>query len=144
MIEYMHPPKKQVIYVVSSDIRVVINGQEFVVSGSMLKPAPSNFQQEVLRRLDGIESRLGVIETEVTIIKHDQASLQTSVYWVLGAVGIFLAALGIPAIVASVLSVFKTSESKQADTKQADTLSITNSLLDAFTKGLAAGRAEKE
>ena len=41
------------------------------------------FQAIVLKRLDNLDR-------ELIIIKHDQANLQTSVYWVLGAVGIFL------------------------------------------------------
>ena len=78
----------------SDDFRIVINGQEFKVEGSVLRPvSESSFQQQVLKRLDGIESRLGNVETELTIIKHDQAALQTSVYWFLGAIAIFLAAI---------------------------------------------------
>lgn len=134
MIEYVHPTKKDVMYMVSTDREILLDIQ---AEQAKQRQEFSEFKAVVLQRLDNIEM-------EMTIIKHDQATLQTGVYWVLGAVGIFLAALGIPAIVASVLSVFKTSESKQADSKQADTLSITNSLLDAFTKGLAAGRAERE
>ena len=129
MIEYVHPPKKDVTYMVSTDREIQLDIQ---AEQAKQRQEFSEFKAVVLQRLDNIEM-------EITIIKHDQATLQTSVYWVLGAVGIFLAALGIPAIVASVLSVFKKSGSQQADTQ-----SITNSLLDAFTKGLAAGRAERE
>ncbi len=34
-------------------------------------------------------------------------SLQTSVYWVLAAVGIFLASMTIPAIIAGIISTFR-------------------------------------
>lgn len=85
----------------SQDIRIVINGQEFRVEGSVLRPASqSNFQQEVLKRLDGIESRLGNVESRLVVVEQEQRllhvkvdDLQTSVYWVLGAIAIFLAAI---------------------------------------------------
>lgn len=93
----------------------------------------TEFKGVVLKRLDNVEYEQRLLHSKID-------GLQTSVYWVLGAVGIFLAALGIPAIVASVLSVFKTSESKQADTNNQ---SIINSLTEAFMKGLAAGKSEK-
>ena len=108
----------------SNDIRIMINGQQFVIDGQRLTPAPENtFQQEVMKRfdgldsrmdkmesrLDGVESRLGKVEsdvqelhTEIRAVQDEQRlmrqsidSLQTSVYWVLGAIGIFLAALGV-------------------------------------------------
>ena len=46
----------------------------------------SEFKAVVLKRLDNIE-------TDITIIKHGQAALQTSVYWILGTIAIFLAAI---------------------------------------------------
>ena len=71
----------------------------------------SQFQAVVLKRLDAIER-------ELIIIKHEQANLQTSVYWTLGAIGIFLAGLVLPSIVASITSAFrKLSESKDSGMK---------------------------
>ena len=64
----------------SKDIRIVISGQEFVIEGSALRPAEqSSFQQEVLRRLDGIESRLGAVETEQKTMHEEQLILRTRV-----------------------------------------------------------------
>ena len=103
------------MYMDSKDIVIVINGQEFVVEGSVLRPAGSNFQQEVLKRLDGIESRLGAVEQEQRILHVKVDGLQTGVYWTLAGIGIFLAALGIPAVIASVLSVFRRAEKQQDD-----------------------------
>ncbi len=59
----------------SNDIRIVINGNEFIIDGAMLSPAgQSGFQQEVLRRLDGIESRVGKLEEHSTAIMIEQAN----------------------------------------------------------------------
>ena len=132
---------------ISNDFRIVINGQVFSVEGQVLKPVnENNFQQEVLKRLDGIESRLGSIESRLGTVEQGQRllhvkvdDLQTSVYWVLAAIGIFLAALGIPAVIASILSAFRKSETKQPDSQ-----SIASSIIEAFTKGLAAGRKEAQ
>ncbi|MBQ7214931.1 MAG: hypothetical protein IJS39_02980 [Synergistaceae bacterium] len=50
----------------SNDIRIVINGQEFVIDGKALRPAPaSNFQQEVMKHFDSLEARVGNIEARV-------------------------------------------------------------------------------
>ena len=55
----------------SKDIVITINGQEYRVEGSVLKPVSNNFQQEVLKRLDGIESRLGAVETEQKAMRSE-------------------------------------------------------------------------
>ena len=131
---------------VSNDFRIVINGQAFMLEGEVLKPAAeSDFQQEVLRRLDGIESRLGNVESRLGVVEQEQRllhvkvdDLQTSVYWVLAAIGIFLAALGIPAIIASILSVFRKSEPQRTETQ-----SVVNSLTEAFMKMLELSKNEK-
>lgn len=57
----------------SNDIRIVINGQQFVIDGQTLKPAPENtFQQEVMKRFDGLESRMGRLENRMTALEHQQ------------------------------------------------------------------------
>ena len=122
------PKQKDVMNMLSTDREILL---DIKAELSKQRQEFTEFKGVVLKRLDNVEYEQRLLHSKID-------GLQTSVYWVLGAVGIFLAALGIPAIVASVLSVFKKSESKQADTQ-----SITNSLLDAFTKGLAAGRSEK-
>lgn len=64
----------------SNDIRITINGQDFIVDGRSLKPAPVNsFQQEVLKRLDGIESEQKAIRSEVQNIHDEQLVLKTRV-----------------------------------------------------------------
>lgn len=95
----------------SNDVVITINGQRFVIEGTTLKPSESTFEQEVLRRFDNIESRVGKIESELVVIHHDIATLTTSVYWVFGAIGIFLAALGIPAVISTIIQAFKKNES---------------------------------
>ena len=66
------PPEKQkdVIYMDSKDIRIVISGQEFVIEGSALRPAKqSSFQQEVLRRLDSIEASQLAMHDEQLVLR---------------------------------------------------------------------------
>lgn len=84
---------------VSSDrvIIIEIDGKTY-----RLNESGHGFQQEVLNRLDGIESRLGALESrvgaverELGYVRHDQANLQTSVYWGLAVIGIFLAAIAV-------------------------------------------------
>lgn len=82
---------------------VVIGGREYFIEGDTLMPSQRSFEHEVLTRLDGIESRLGklesragALETEVGFLRHDQANLQTSVYWVLAAIGLYLAMITLP------------------------------------------------
>ena len=54
----------------SKDIRIVISGQEFVIEGSALRPAGQNsFQQEVLRRLDGIEASQLAMHDEQLVLR---------------------------------------------------------------------------
>ena len=112
----------------SNDVLVVIGGQSYRIAGDTLKPAENSFQAEVLKRLDGIEFRLGVLEQEVTFIKHDVAHLQTSVYWALAAIGIFIASLAIPSMIAGIASTFRR--------KDDDRVNLTISLTDLFAKAL--------
>ena len=64
----------------SNDIRIVIDGNEFVVDGEVLKPAPvNNFQQEILKRLDGIESRLDGVETRLGVVETEQKAIRSEV-----------------------------------------------------------------
>ena len=110
----------------SNDVLVVIGGQSYRIAGDTLKPAENSFQAEVLKRLDGIEFRLGVLEQEVTFIKHDVAHLQTSVYWALAAIGIFIASLAIPSMIAGIASAFRR--------KDDDRVNLTISLTDLFRR----------
>lgn len=48
-------------------------------------------------------------KTQETLI-HDVANLQTTVYWFLGAVGIFIAGLAIPAFVLSMISLMNNTK----------------------------------
>ena len=58
----------------SNDIRIVINGQQFVVDGQSLKPAPeNNFQQEVMKRFDRLEARVEKVEQQTSAIMIEQA-----------------------------------------------------------------------
>lgn len=130
----------------SSDIRVIINGQEFAIAGGMLRPVQSSFQSEVLRRLDGIESRLDGIESRLGTVEQEQRllhskidGLQTSVYWILGAIGIFLAAIGIIGIISTVITAFRKPE-----TAQSESASAIASLTEAFMKALTLGQSEKK
>lgn len=140
MIEYAHPPKKDVIYMVSEDIRIVINGQAFRVEGDVLRAEnQNNFQQEVLRRLDGIESRLGMIEAEQRLLHVRVDDLQTSVYWVLGVVTLIFTMVTLPAAITAIISLFRKPEPSHPDAQ-----SITNSLAEAFLKGLTLGKNERD
>ena len=49
----------------SNDVFVVIGGQQFRIAGDTLLPMQNSFQQEVLKRFDGIESRLDGIESRL-------------------------------------------------------------------------------
>lgn len=61
----------------SNDIRIVINGQQFVVDGQSLKPAPENdFQQEVMKRFDGLESRMDKLESRMGRLENRMTSLE--------------------------------------------------------------------
>lgn len=75
----------------SQDIYIVIDGQEYQISGN--GKSRSEIQSAVIDKLDSIEYRIGRIEQELEIMEHDQSALQTSVYWVLAGIGIFIAPL---------------------------------------------------
>ena len=114
------------------DILLDINGRLIHLEGEQAKQRQdfSEFKALVLKRLDNIE-------TDITIIKHDQAALQTSVYWFLGVVTLFLTALGMIGIIATIITAFRKSERSQPDSK-----TLIASLTDAITKGLTASRKE--
>ena len=122
----------------SNDVFISINGQTFRIEHDTLRPAENNFQSEVLRRLDGIESRLGVLEVELGYTKHDIANLQTSVYWTLAAIGIFIAALAISSMIASITSAFR-----QTEAPKEEKVSLTISLTDLLLRGLKAEQSNK-
>ena len=115
------------------DILLSINGRLIHLEQEQAKQRQefSEFKAVVLKRLDNIE-------TDITIIKHDQANLQTSVYWVLGAVTAIFALITLPAALSSLTSLFRKSEPQHSESQ-----SIVNSLTEAFMKGLSAGRNEK-
>ena len=120
----------------SKDIRIVINGQAFRVEGDILRPeSQSSFQQEVLRRLDGIESRLVAVEQEQRLLNVKIDGLQTFMYWTLGTIAAVFTLITLPAALSSMISLFRKPERQQADTQ-----SITASLAEAFMKGLSLGR----
>jgi len=140
VIEYVNPPKKDVMNMDSKDIRIVINGQAFRVEGDVLRAeSQNNFQQEVLRRLDGIESRLGMIETEQRLLHVRVDDLQTSVYWVLGVVTLIFTIVTLPVAITAIISLFRKPEPSHPDAQ-----SITNSLAEAFLKGLTLGKNERD
>lgn len=60
----------------------------------------AEFRAVVLERLDKLER-------DVLITQHDMTTLTTFIYWILGAIGIFLAAMSIPSIIASGIKSFR-------------------------------------
>ncbi len=80
----------------SNDIRIVINGNEFVVDGEVLKPAPvNNFQQEILKRLDSIEAEQKAIRSEVITLAHQQELTAQKLDMSLWFIGICFALLAV-------------------------------------------------
>lgn len=134
----------------SNDVIVVIGGQEYIIEGRTLKPAENGFQNEVLNRLDGIESRLdkvesrldglesrvGVIESELGYIRHDQSTMFTFMYWILGALAIFI---GIPGLLQALGQLFRKPQivSHAEDPKPSQpliTLDAVKYITDTITK----------
>ena len=90
----------------SEDVFIVINGQHYKLEGMPTPSYPhSEFEQLVLKRLDDIEA-----EQRLLNLKTD--GLQTSVYWVLAAIGIFIAGITIPSVIASLVSALRRPEQK--------------------------------
>ena len=48
------------------------------------------------------EKRLDNIEYDLRELRHDNANLSTFMYWILGAIGIFIAAVTLPSTIASI------------------------------------------
>ena len=92
----------------------------------------SEFRGEVRQELDSPH-------TELLILNHDVANLQTSVYWVLGAIGIFLAALVLPSIIrkpdTSLQSAGATNPREVVD-------AVSEAMLSAFAQGKHTARGE--
>ena len=63
-------------------------------------------------RMDKLETCMGRLEDRMTLLEHDMITLQTSVYWGLATIGIFLAGI---TIIPSVISLFRKPEPKSND-----------------------------
>ena len=74
---------KDVIYMVSTDRDILLD-----IKAEQVKQRQefSEFKAVVLKRLDNVEYEQKLLHSKID-------SLQTSVYWVLGAIAIFLAAI---------------------------------------------------
>lgn len=85
-------------------ISVMTDGQDYRLQG-VQAPAFSQgeFQSAVLKRLDDIE-------LQIYEVKRDQEHLRTSVYCVLGAIGVFIAAMG-------VFPAFRSGGGKESDAR---------------------------
>ncbi len=79
----------------SRDIYIVIDGSEY---RAVMQEGEQSLRSEV-RELKGIvQQRFDELSFEQRLTRDRVDNLQTSVYWILGAIGIFLAALAIPSI----------------------------------------------
>ena len=83
----------------SDDARIIFSGKET--------------QSIVISQLSAIETRLANIEVEQQLLRQKIDDLQTSVYWVLAAIGIFIACVTIPSIIALMVSIFRSANSSQ-------------------------------
>ena len=102
----------EVSAVASNDVFVVIGGQQFRIAGDTLLPMQNSFQQEVLKRFDGIdsrldgiesrldkvesrldkvESRLGAVETSQLHMNDRIDWVQTTIYWGFALMGVIAA-----------------------------------------------------
>ena len=61
----------------SNDVFVVIGGQQFRIAGDTLLPMQNSFQQEVLKRFDGIESRLDKVESRLDKVESRLDKVET-------------------------------------------------------------------
>ena len=125
MIEYVHPPKKDVMYMVSTDREILLDIQ-----------AEQAKQRQELSELKAEVKQLH-IEQRILLVRMDD--LQTSVYWTLGVVTLIFTMVTLPAAITAIVSLFRKPGREQADSQ-----SIINSLSEAFMKGLAAGKSERE
>ena len=90
------------------------------------------------KELSEVRAEIKELHTEQRILQVRLDDLQTSVYWVLGAVTAIFALITLPAALSSIASLFRKSEPQHSDSQ-----SIVNYLAEAFMKGLAAGQKEK-
>lgn len=100
-----------------------------------------DIQAEQLRQrqeLTEIRAEVRELHEEQKLLHSKIDGLQTSVYWVLGAIAAIVAAAALPAAVSSFASLFRKSEPAANDST-----SIINSLSEAFMKGLTLGQSEK-
>ena len=67
----------EVSAVASNDVFVVIGGQQFRIAGDTLLPMQNSFQQEVLKRFDGIDSRLDGIESRLDKVESRLDKVET-------------------------------------------------------------------
>ena len=120
---------KDVIYMVSTDRDILLD-----IKAEQVKQRQefSEFKAVVLKRLDNVEYEQRLLHSKID-------SLQTSVYWVLGVITLFLTALGMIGIAATIITAFRKSERSQPDSK-----TFIDSLAEAFTKGVTAGRREAQ
>lgn len=98
---------------------VVIGGREYFIEGDTLRPSQSSFEQEVLKRLDkietrldGIEARVGALETGQQVLTAKVEGLNHSVYWVLAVIGLYLAILTLPPYIAGLFRKWTGKEEK--------------------------------
>ncbi len=83
-----------------------------------------------------VRQELRAVHEEQRVLAVRMDDLQTSVYWFLGAVGIFIAAMTIPAVISSMVSAFRRPQPERPDN--------IDSMVNAFLKVLAAGREQRE
>ena len=106
-----------------SEIVVIIDGKEYGVQE--ISGRKSDFQAEVLHRL-------GSIEAEQRYLADRIDTLTTAVYWILGAIGIFLAALGIfTGIYMWIASARKDKPDPKPEVSMSEIVKTMNALIDA-------------
>ena len=128
----------------SDDFRIVINGQEFKAEGSVLRPASeSSFQQQVLKRLDGIEAEQKSIRAEVRTIHDEQLVLKTRVDMLIYGGGIAFTILCAVIAWTSLFAPKFWERSTKSESVQPDNQSVINSLSEAFLKGVSLGKNER-
>ena len=94
--------------------------------------------EEFLEFRGEVRQELDSLHTELLILNHDAANIQAS-DWVLGAIGIFLAALVIPSIIRKPGS----ASSHQEITNPEEIVdSVSNAMMRAFAQGRDTARGE--
>ena len=96
-------------------------------------------REEFLEFRGEVRQELDSLHTELVILNHDAANIQTSVYCVLGAIGIFLAALVIPSIIRKPGS---TSSHQEITNPEEIVDSVSNAMMRAFAQGRDTARGE--